>query len=68
MISRRSSSVERRIEARRRLVAMARRASIVLELDPHTWASGVRRSAPELVAEIGDTEFRHLVRWAWSLP
>jgi hypothetical protein len=61
-------TTEEKIEARRRLVSMAKRASKVLELDPREWARGVRRSAPHLVEIVGHEEFQHIVKWAWSLP
>lgn len=60
--------MEAKIDARRRLVSMAKRAARVLELPPRQWAQGVRRSAPDLVATIGDAEFQHVVKWAWGLP
>lgn len=61
-------SVEEKIEARRRLIPMAKRASRVLEMNPRVWAQGVRNGAPQLVEVVGHEEFQHIVKWAWSLP
>lgn len=53
-----------RIEARRRLWSMARRASRVYEQPAGEWIDGVRRTAPQIVAASGD-DVERVAAVAW---